>query len=359
MISSVLAAVVVLGVLILIHECGHFFVAKRVGVKVLKFSLGFGPKLAGVKKGDTEYVVSAIPFGGFIKMVGEDPEEDVSDADKEVSFGNQSILSRAAIVVAGPGTNIVGAFILFCIVFISYGVRTPSDEAKVGGLSDGMPAATSGIEPGDVVRSVDGAPVTTWDDLSKLIRSSGGKQLELVVDRGEVERKFEITPKAIDDKTMFGEALGTKTYVIGIERGLDVQVVGPGSAVVMAAQQTWAWTATIAVGLYKMVTGSIPAQDIGGPLEIARQAGKQANLGLEYLLMFMAVISLNLGLLNLLPIPILDGGHLLFLSIEAVLRRPLDLRHREIAQQAGLFILLGIMAFAFYNDILRVVHGLG
>ncbi len=359
MVSSIVAAVVVLGVLILIHECGHFLVAKRVGVKVLKFSLGFGPKLAGFQRDDTEYVVSAIPFGGFVKMVGEDPDEEISEADKAVSFSHQSIPKRSAIVLAGPGTNIVGAFVLFCIVFIAYGVRVPSEQAKVGGLSDGMPAAAAGLETGDVIRSVDGVSVKTWDDLSKAIRGSGGKSLTLSVDRNGKTVEMQVAPKEVQDKTIFGETLKTETYVIGIERALDVEHVGPGSAVLMAAQQTWAWTSTIGVGLYKMVTGSIPARDIGGPLEIARQAGKQADLGLEYLLMYMAVISLNLGLLNLLPIPILDGGHLLFFGIEAVLRRPLDMRHRELAQQAGLFILLGIMAFAFYNDILRVVHGLG
>lgn len=359
MVLTVLAAVVVLGVLIFIHECGHFFVAKRVGVKVLKFSLGFGPKLVGVRKGDTEYVVSAVPFGGFVKMVGEDPDEDVAAADRDVSFAAQSLLGRTAIVLAGPGTNILGAFVLFCAVFMAYGVRTPSDSAAVGGLSEGMPAATAGLERGDVVRAVNGTPVSTWEELSEAIRSSAGQALALAVDRGEVRREIQVVPKEIRDKSIFGEPLETKRYVIGIERALDVQVVDPWTAVAMAADQTWGWTATIGVGLYKMVTGSIPAQDIGGPLEIARQAGKQASLGLEYLLMYMAVISLNLGLLNLLPIPILDGGHLLFFGIEAVLRRPLDIRHRELAQQAGLFILLGIMAFAFYNDIWRVVHGVG
>ncbi len=359
MISSIVAAIVVLGVLILIHECGHFFVAKSVGVKVLKFSIGFGPKLFGIRRGETDYVISAVPFGGFVKMVGEDPDEEVSPEEREVSFGQQSVLRRGAIVFAGPATNIVGAFILFSIVFIAFGVRVPSEQAKVGGLSAGMPAAAAGLQEGDVVNAVDGQPVHSWDELSKAIRASGGHQIALQVERQGQQLQIQLTPKEIQDKTIFGENLDTKSYVIGIERGLDVEEVNPARAILMAGQQTWVWTETIAIGLYKMVTGSIPAQDIGGPLEIARQAGKQANLGFEYLLMFMAVISLNLGLLNLLPIPILDGGHLMFLSLEAILRRPLDLRYRELAQQAGLFILLGLMAFAFYNDILRVVHGLG
>jgi len=359
MISSVVAAVVVLGFLILIHECGHFFVAKRVGVKVLKFSIGFGPRLLGLRRGETEYVVSAIPFGGFVKMVGEDPEEEIAEADRDVAFPSKSIAARAAIVLAGPGTNIVGAFLLFSLVFVAFGVRMPSEEAKVGGLSAAMPAATAGLMPDDIIKAVDGVAIANWDELSKAIRGSGGQPLNLDVERDGQRVELQVTPKEVVDKTLFGEELDTKSFVIGIERGFDVKHVDSAQAVWMAAQQTWGWGETIIVGLYKMVSGSIPAKDIGGPLEIARQAGKQADQGLEYLLMYMAVISLNLGLLNLLPIPILDGGHLLFLGIEAVMRRPLEMRHRELAQQAGLFILLGLMAFAFYNDILRVVGGVG
>lgn len=359
MIVSILAAIVVLGFLILIHECGHFFVAKRMGVKVLKFSIGFGPRLLGFKRGETEYVVSAIPFGGFVKMVGEDPEEEIAEGDRDVAFPSKAVWQRASIVLAGPGTNIVGAFLLFCLVFIAYGVRMPSEEAKVGGLSPGMPAEAAGLRPGDVVKAVDGVAVANWDELYKAIRASGGAPLAIDVEREGQRIDLQVTPKEIVDKTIFGEELDTRSYVIGIERGFDVKNVEAGQAVLMAGQQTWGWAQTIVMGLYKMVSGSIPAKDIGGPLEIARQAGKQADQGLEYLLMYMAVISLNLGLLNLLPIPILDGGHLLFLGIEAVMRRPLELRHRELAQQAGLFILLGLMAFAFYNDILRVVGGVG
>jgi regulator of sigma E protease len=355
MITSVVAAVVVLGFLILIHESGHFFVAKRMGVKVLKFSIGFGPRLFGTKSGDTEYVLSAIPFGGFVKMVGEDPEDEIAEADREFAFPSKSIAARAAIVLAGPATNIVGAFLLFCLVFISFGVRMPSEEAKVGGLSAGMPAEAAGLKPGDVIKAVDGVAVSNWDELYKAIRSSGGQPLSVDVERDGQRLEMQVTPKEIVDKTLFGEELETKSFVIGIERGIDVKDVEPGQAVWMAAQQTWGWGETIMVGLYKVVTGSVPAKEMGGPIEIARQAGRQADQGLDALLMFMAVISLNLGLLNLLPFPILDGGHLLFLGIEAVMRRPLELRHRELAQQAGLFILLGLMAFVSYNDILRMV----
>jgi regulator of sigma E protease len=259
MIASIVAAVVVLGFLILIHECGHFFVAKRVGVKVLKFSIGFGPRLVGTKSGDTEYVISAIPFGGFVKMVGEDPEEEIPEADKEAAFPSKSVASRAAIVLAGPATNIVGAFVLFTLVFVAYGVRMPSEEAKVGGLSAGMPAEAAGLQAGDVIKAVDGVTVASWDELSKAIRGSGGQALNVEVEREGQRLDLQVTPKEIVDKTLFGEELDTKSFVIGIERGFDVRHVDPAQAVWMAAQQTWGWAQTIVVGLSKMVSGSIPA----------------------------------------------------------------------------------------------------
>ncbi len=358
MITSIAAAVVVLGLLILFHELGHFLVAKRVGVGVLKFSIGFGPKLFGRRVGGTEYVVSAIPLGGFVKMVGEDPEEEVSDADRQIAFQYQSIWKRMAIVLAGPGTNLLFAFVAFSLVFMAYGARLPSDAAKVGGIIDAMPAAKAGLMNGDLITAVDDVPIEKWERLSEAIRASGGKTLTLTVRRAGTDIKIQVTPEAKPDKNLFGETLGT-AYVIGIERGFDQEKVGIFAAIGMGAQQTVWWIETLVVSVAKMVQGKIPAKDIGGPILIVQAAGQQARQGLEYLLHFMAVISVNLGVLNLLPIPVLDGGHLLFFAAEAILRRPIDIRHREIAQQVGLVLLIALMAFAFYNDIARVVQGWG
>ncbi len=357
MFISILAAVVVLGFLIVVHELGHFVVAKRLGVRVLRFSIGFGPRLVGWKSGDTEYALSAIPFGGYVKMEGEDSDSELDEATKEVSFSHQRVSRRFAIVFAGPGTNIFFAFVIFCVTFVAFGVRTPSEHAKVGALSPDMPAVEAGVAAGDIIRSVDDRAVATWDELSQAIRNSGGRTLTLAIDRAGTPQQVTVTPKEITDKNIFGEDLGTKTYVIGIERGVDVQSVGPVEAVTLAAQQTWMWTETITLGLIKMIAGRIPTRDIGGPIEIVRQAGRQAALGIEYLLMFMAVISLNLGILNLLPIPVLDGGHLFFFAVEALIGRPIEVRYRELAQQVGLFVLIALMLFAFYNDIARVLQG--
>lgn len=358
MITSIVAAVIVLGFLILFHELGHFLVAKRTGVGVVKFSIGFGPRVIGWRAGRTDYVLSAIPLGGFVKMVGEDPEEEVSADDEKVAFQHQSIWKRMAIVAAGPGANLLFAFVAFTVVFAVYGARVPSDTAKVGGAMDGMPAAAAGLKGGDVVTAVNGAPIAQWDALSEAIRSSAGKPVTLTVARDGSSFQVEVTPQAKPDKSIFGETLGT-AYVIGIERGFDQEKVGPVDAISMGAKQTVWWVQTLLVSLVKMFQGKIPAKDIGGPILIVQAAGQQARLGFEYLLNFMAVISVNLGVLNLLPIPVLDGGHFFFFAIEAVLRRPLDIRHRELAQQVGLVLLISLMAFAFYNDIARVLQGWG
>jgi regulator of sigma E protease len=358
MVTGILAAIVVLGFLILFHELGHFIVAKRSGVGVLKFSLGFGPKIVGRRVGDTDYVLSAIPLGGFVKMVGEDPEEEVSPADQKVAFQYQPLWKRMAIVLAGPGANLLFAFLAFSVVFAVYGARIPSDAAKVGGVIETMPAAEAGLKGGDVITAVNGTPVDKWDRLSETIRASAGAPLTLTVERDGTTLQVEVTPQAKPDKNIFGESLGT-AYVIGIERGLDQEQVGVFDAIGMGAKQTGWWVETLLVSLAKMVQGKISTRDIGGPILIAQAAGQQARLGLEYLLNFMAVISVNLGVLNLLPIPVLDGGHFLFFAFEAILRRPLDIRHREIAQQVGFVLLICLMAFAFYNDIARILQGWG
>jgi len=239
-----------------------------------------------------------------------------------------------------------------------YGARVPSDAPKVGGTMEGLPAAAAGLKAGDIITAVNHAPVDKWDSLSEAIRASGGKPIQLTVQRDGQSLELEITPQAKEDKNIYGETLGT-AYVIGIERGFDEESVNPIVALGMGAKQTAWWVSTLVVSLGKMFQGKIPAKDIGGPILIVQAAGQQARLGFEYLLHFMAVISVNLGVLNLLPIPVLDGGHLFFFAIEAVLRRPLDIRHREIAQQVGLVLLISLMAFAFYNDIARVLHGWG
>jgi regulator of sigma E protease len=352
MFTSIVAAVIVLGFLILFHEMGHFLVAKRVGVGVLKFSIGFGPKLIGRQYGATEYVISAIPLGGFVKMIGEDPDEEVSEADKPYSFNHKPLWQRTAIVLAGPVANLLLAFLAFTLVFSIYGAQVPGDAALVGGLIEGMPAKAAGLQKGDRIVAVDGQSIENWDQLSEIISASGGKSLNLSVERSGQRLDLTITPQPKDDKNIFGEVQG-KAYRIGIERGFVTEKVSVIEAVGMGASQTYWWMKTLVLSVWKLIRGSIPADQIGGPILIVQAAGEQAQKGLEDLLHFMAMISVNLAILNLLPIPILDGGHLFFFLIEGVLRRPLAIRHREIAQQVGLVVLISLMALALYNDIAR------
>lgn len=371
----IVVAILVLGALIVVHEFGHFIVAKKSGVGVLKFSIGFGPKVFGRTVNGTEYVVSAVPLGGFVKMVGEDPDSE-DPVDPRISFSHQPLWKRAAIVTAGPAFNLLFAFLVFVGVFFTYGARIPSEVAKVGGVLEDKPAgraeflqcpavpacftgwSESALRPDDVVVRVGDQKVDTWEELATAIRDSGGREVDLQIERDGQFLAVRVTPESELDRSMFGEEQG-QVYRIGIERGLDQEEVGLVGAVTMGAKQTLWWSETVVVGLVKAIQRKISAKDIGGPILIVQAASEQAKNGFESLLHFMAVISINLGILNLLPIPILDGGHLLFITLETVMRRPLDTRHREIAQQVGLVILLCLMAFAFYNDIGRVIRGWG
>jgi regulator of sigma E protease len=354
----IVIAILVLGLLIVVHEFGHFLVAKRLGVGVLKFSVGFGPKLVGRKINETEYVLSAVPLGGYVKMVGEDSDEDEPNVDPRVSFARQAVWKRVAIVAAGPAANILFAFVVLSAVFYRYGLQVPSESAKIGAVAEDMPAAAAGIQSGDVVLSVGDQAVSTWKELSDAIRASQGREVVLRIQRGE--ETLNVPTRAVEkpEKNIFGEAKGS-AYFIGIGPSVDREFVGPLQSIATGAEYTVSLVGTICTGVVKLVQGKINRADIGGPILIVQAAGQQAQVGLENLLHFMAVISINLGVLNLLPIPILDGGHILFFLIEMVLRRPVDIRHREIAQQVGLVILVALMAFAFYNDILRVLRGGG
>jgi regulator of sigma E protease len=354
---TVVSFAVALGILIFVHELGHFAVAKRVGVKVLRFSMGFGPIVFSRQRGETEYALSALPLGGYVKMLGEDDEgapEAVEDPAR--AFHNQPLRRRAAIVFAGPFMNFLFAFVAYALLFMAVGVEKPSDTARIGGVSDGLPAMQAGLRAGDRVLAVGGKPVETWRELSEAVRASGGAPLALEVERDGARLPLTVTPILQDDRTMLGEAVG-KVYRIGIEASHDWDRVGPVVAVGMAAEQTYLATGAVLRGLGLMATGRVPLRELGGPIAIARAAGQQARAGARYFVMTLAFLSVNLGVLNLLPIPGLDGGLLAFFGVEGLMRRPLRPRHREIAQQVGLLLLITLMVFVFYNDIHRLVQG--
>jgi regulator of sigma E protease len=346
---SIVAAVIGLGLLIVFHEFGHFLLAKLSGVGVLTFSVGFGPKLWVMKKGETEYALSAFPLGGYVKMVGEDPDEEVKQADIDKSCAHKSLPKRIAIVVAGPGFNLLLAVFLFIVVFTFYGV--PVMSTQVSGVEKGSPAERAGITKGDRIVAIDGEPVKEWEELSKKIKGSGGRALNLQIRRGEEIINITVQPTQKEGRTIFGER--KDDWIIGIGSQVSIEKGNPGLAVVKAVVQTYEYSKLTLMAFYKMLLGDVSPRNIGGPILIAQMAGQQAQEGLGSFLAFLAVLSINLGVLNLLPVPVLDGGHLVFFLVEAVIRKPVSVKYREVAQQVGICLLALLMVYAFYNDIVR------
>jgi len=352
-IVAIVAALVGLGILIIIHELGHFLVAKKTGVGVLTYSIGFGPKLLGRKIGETEYLLSAFPLGGYVKMVGEDPEEEVQPTDIQRSFSHQGLVKRMAIVAAGPLFNLLLAVVIFLVIFISYGV--PVLTTGVGGVEPNSPAFRSGIQQGDRIVGVDGHEVKKWEELSGLIKESQGRPLKIRLKRDSQELELAVQPIRKEGKNVFGER--QESWAIGIASEVAIEKSDPLLAVGQAFSKTGEYSILTLVALYKMVKGDVSPKNLGGPLLIAQMAGQQAREGVGSFFFFVAVLSVNLGVLNFLPIPVLDGGHLLFFLLEGMLGRPVKLKHRERAQQVGIFVLIMIMIYAFYNDIARFFGG--
>ena len=356
MITTIVSTIVVLGVLIFVHELGHFLVAKASGVTVLRFSLGFGPKVLGTKRGDTEYWLSLVPLGGYVKMLGEDPENEVPEEERERSFSHQSVLKRIAIVFAGPFSNFLLAIVLFVLVFTVSGIPRPSETSEIGSVRPGSPADRAGLEAGDRVTSIDGRPVSTWEELSEVIRRSGGETLEVEVSRDGESMALQVTPEVQEVKNLFGE-VEEERFLMGVTAAFVTEQINPLSAGYYALVQTWELSKLFFLTVVKLIQRVLPMDTLGGPIFIAQMAGEQAREGLVAFVYFMAVISVNLGILNLLPVPILDGGHLFFFIVEAVRGKPLSVKKIETAQKVGLFLLLMLMILVFYNDIMRLVPG--
>jgi len=346
------SAVVVLGLLIFVHELGHFIFAKLFGVGVEKFSLGFGPKIIGKTMGDTEYLLSAFPLGGYVKMVGESPDAEVADEDYDRSFMGKHPLKRIIIVAAGPVFNLLFAAFLFILVYM---IGVPAATTRIGEVVANKPAALAGIQAKDLVVSVNGKAVSRWDEFSGLIAGSNGAPLDIAVERDGKNISFRIVPETKEGKNLFGEKI---LYpVIGVVAAAEMVTdrYSPPDAVVKGVQQFWKVTTLTIVSIGKLIERVVPLDSVGGPIMIAKMAGEQASAGGVNFLAFMALLSINLGVLNLLPVPILDGGHLFFYFCELIFRKPVSMKVREIAQQVGLVLLIGLMVLAFYNDIVRYI----
>lgn len=352
MTTNIFAFAVVLGVLIFFHELGHFLIARLFGVGVEKFSLGFGPRILGKKIGITDYRISTIPLGGYVKMVGEEPDAEIDPRDIAISFNHKHVAKRILIVAAGPFFNLLLAVIIFFGIFQISGsyILKPS----VGRVAEMSPAQRGGLSKGDLIVAIDGRAIYNWEEMAKIISQSNGKTLLISVRRGESTIDLSIRPELKRGKTIFGEDI--ERYVIGIAAlgDLVAKKLNPIEALGESLTQTYKIAELTIISIVKLIEGTISAKTLGGPIMIAQMAGEQAKEGAGNLVFFIALISINLAILNFLPIPVLDGGHLLFFFIEAAIGRPVSIKMREIAQQIGIFILILLMIYVFYNDIARI-----
>lgn len=354
MMNTVFWAVVVLGVLIFVHELGHFLLARLFGVRVLVFSLGFGPRIGGWTGSDgTEYQVSAVPLGGYVKMLGEsmDADEEIPEALWPHSFGAQSVYKRFAIVFAGPFFNFIFSVVALAIAFmIGVGEILP----VVGSISEGMPAQLAGIKVGDRIVALNGVDVGRWEEMSRKIKELGEEKLSLTIERDNAKLSLTVVPQIKEVKNIFGEPVRHPLIGIGPSGAQEVVNYSFGGALIKGVEQTWKIMDLTVTSIWKLITRVVPADQIGGPLMIAEMAGKTAQQGATSLLFFMALISVNLGILNLLPVPILDGGHLFFFTIEAIKGSPVKDTVQAVANRVGLALLVLLMVWALKNDITRM-----
>jgi regulator of sigma E protease len=443
MLISIVSAVVILGLLIVVHEAGHFVMAKRCGVRVLRFSIGYPPKVLAFRRGETEYALSATPFGGYVRMLGDEIGDEPGPGDSEIllretgldliesanarglstgtdpdrqllevaqratpqaggaiavlgraptplesrllaevgrlgsapeaikmlaearppelaetlkarSFPTQSVLKRILIVIAGPLANFVFAPIALAVVFM-YGV--PELLPVLGQAKAGMPAAQAGLHSGDRILSIDGQPTRSWNELSQKVRGGDGQPLRIEYERrdqnGNVTHETIVLKPARDGGATGNWVIGVLPRGDSITRRLD-----PLTASTRAVVETGKITAMLVAGIAEIVRGTTPIREaLGGPIMIAQLAGQQAHQGFANVAIFTVMLSVELAIINLIPVPMLDGGHLFFFLVECVRGKPVEVRHREMAQRVGLVVIVALMAFVIFNDISRIVQG--
>jgi regulator of sigma E protease len=353
------AFVVVLGVLVFVHELGHYLAARWRHVHVDVFSIGFGPAIASwTDKVGTVWKLAWIPLGGYVKLHGQERPEDVTDEEREQwrvghTFHEKGVLSRAIVVAAGPVANFVLAIVLFTLLFASVG--RPVTAPVVGEVVADSAAARAGLLLGDRIDAIGSTPIASFADIQRLIAAHPAEHLELKLNRDGTEMTLPVLTDARD---------GGKVGLLGIKGGkVEYVHLGPAQAVVAGVEQTWEITAQTFAGVAQMIGGARGTEDLGGPLRIAQLSGQVAQLGVASLISFIAVLSVNLGLINLFPIPVLDGGHLLFYLVEAIRGRPLPPKAQAAGFRAGLALLASLFIFATWNDlshlgIFRWVSGL-
>jgi regulator of sigma E protease len=355
----------VLTIVVFFHELGHFLVARWCGVKVLTFSIGFGPELVGFNdRRGTRWKLSAIPLGGYVKFLGDESEAStpsasaiaqMSEEDRKVSFHHQKVAPRAAIVAAGPIANFILAIVIFAGLFTFFG--KPSASARVDSVQAESAAAVAGIKPGDLITAIDGKAIESFSDMQRIVSTKAGQSLALTIKRDNATVVVNATPNLREIKDNFGNT--HRVGVLGITRAnapedATNQKVDPITAVGLGVKETWFVVDRTLAYIGGVFAGREAADQIGGPIRIAQISGQVSTIGLAALIHLAAVLSVSIGLLNLFPVPLLDCGHLMFYAIEAVRGRPLSERAQEMGFRVGLALVLMLMIFATYNDILHI-----
>lgn len=365
LIGYVVPFLFVLTIVVFFHELGHFLVARWAGVRVLTFSIGFGPELFGFNdRHGTRWRVSTIPLGGYVKFFGDDSEAstpdaaklaEMTEAERKVSFHYQKVGPRAAIVAAGPIANFILAIVIFAGIFAIVG--KPSTSARVDDILPGSVAEKAGFVRGDIIAAIDGTEISSFSDMQRIVGARAGDELVFTLKRGEATVTVRATPALKEVKDSFGNV--HRLGVLGISRSLSAedartQPVNPIAAVGLGVKETWFIVDRTFAYLTGVIIGREAADQVGGPIRIAQISGQVATIGIGALMHLAAVLSVSIGLLNLFPVPLLDGGHLLFYAIESVRGRPLSERAQEMGFRIGLALVLMLMLFATYNDILHL-----
>jgi regulator of sigma E protease len=365
LIGYVVPFLFVLTIVVFFHELGHFLIARWAGVKVLTFSLGFGPELAGVNdRFGTRWKISAVPLGGYVKFFGDESEastpssetlSNMTEEERAGSFHHKDVGRRAAIVAAGPIANFLLAIVIFTCLFTFFG--KPSTTARVDKIEASSAAAAAGFQVGDIVTAIDKQAIGSFSDMQRIVSIHAGEPLTFTIKRGDSTLELKGTPELKEVKDAFGNA--HRLGVLGITRqtsagDVTTERVDPATALWLGVKETWFVVDRTLAYIGGVFTGREAADQVGGPLRIAQISGQVATIGLAALVHLAAVLSISIGLLNLFPVPLLDGGHLLFYAVEAIRGRPLSERAQEMGFRIGLGLVLMLMVFATYNDILHL-----
>lgn len=342
-------AILVLSALIIVHEYGHFLVARRSGVHVQAFSIGFGPKVLAWRRGQTEYRISAIPLGGYVKMAGEQHTEQTRQPGE---FLSQPIGTRARIIAAGPLVNYVTSIVTLWIVLV---IGYPELMPTVGQLVEQMPAQSAGLAVGDRIVAIDGHPVRTWDELTRLVHDAAGQSLRIALERDQQRLSVTVVPETKEVTDPFGRQRVVGLIGIAPSGEITTYRVSPLQAVGQTIQKQLEWTSQIGLSLWSLVVGRVSAREsLTGPIGIVYLTSEAAKLGLGSLLYLVSLFSLSLAIFNLFPIPVLDGGHLLFLVMEKLRGgRPVSLHVQERAAQVSMALLLFLVVLVCVNDVSR------